>query len=253
MFKGHEDQEQLPTEITAPPKRRWRLLKLAGLTVVIVAAGISAYLSPVFRVQTTEVVAPEQFDPVHLAELADLKGQSMFTAPIADVDAHLEAIPEISDVKVERRWPQTVRIVVAERVPWGYWQVGDISYVIDLEGVIISKGASIGAAPAIIQTDGDPNLNPGARLDADTVAAAVRLIEAVPESFDSSIIYFEYSRAEGLSIVMDIGYSVVIGDGHDLDYKLSVWQAVEEELGRERLQGQTLDLRFGDKPSLRRQ
>jgi cell division protein FtsQ len=204
-------------------------------------------------VQTTEVIAPAQFDPSQLAELAHLKGESMFTAPIAEVDARLEAIPEVRDVTVERVWPQTVRITVEERVPWGYWQVGDITYVVDLEGVIISIGTNIGAAPAISQPDGNPNLNPGASVDADAIAAAVSLIETVPDGFDSSIIYFEHNRAEGLSIVMDVGYRVVIGDSHDLDYKLSVWQAIEEELGQERLQGQTLDLRFGDKPSLRRQ
>jgi cell division septal protein FtsQ len=243
----------MQAEMAPSPKRGWWLLKLALLTALIIGTGISAYLSPVFRVQTTEIITSGQFDPAYLAELADLKGQSMFTARIAEADARLEAIPEIRDVKVERVWPQTVRITVEERVPWGYWQVGDISYVVDLDGVIISTGANIGAAPAVAQPDGDANLKPGAQVDASAIDAVVRLIETVPERFDSSIIYFEYNRAEGMNVAMDAGYSVIIGDSHDLDYKLSVWQAVEEELGRERLQGHTLDLRFGDKPSVRRQ
>jgi cell division septal protein FtsQ len=229
------------------------LFTLTLLTALLVAGGVSTYLSPLFRVQTLEVIATPEFDAALLAEIAGLRDESMFTAPLTLAESRLEAIPEVKDAKVQRRWPHTVRIVVEPRVPWGYWQVGDVNYVVDLDGVIISRGASIGAAPAIIQTDSEANLRPGVQVDADAVMVADSLLETVPREFGLNIIYFQYSRAEGLSLVTDSGYSAVIGDSYDLDYKLAVWQSVEEKMGRQRLQGQVLDLRFGDRPSLRRQ
>ncbi len=45
-------------------------------------------------------------------------------------------------------------------------------------------------------------------------------------------------------------YSVVVGESQNVDYKLAVWRAVEEEVGREEMAGQVLDLRFGDRPAL---
>jgi hypothetical protein len=34
-----------------------------------------------------------------------------------------------------------------------------------------------------------------------------------------------------------------------VDYKLAVWQAVEEDIGREDMAGHVLDLRFRDRPA----
>jgi hypothetical protein len=52
-----------------------------------------------------------------------------------------------------------------------------------------------------------------------------------------------------LALTTDAGYRVVVGDSQNFDYKLAVWQAIEERLGRAAMVGHVLDLRFGDRPS----
>ena len=47
-------------------------------------------------------------------------------------------LPLVNEVRIERHWPQTVKIFVSERQPWGYWQVADTRYVIDSEGVVLA-------------------------------------------------------------------------------------------------------------------
>ncbi|MFQ5879164.1 MAG: cell division protein FtsQ/DivIB [Dehalococcoidia bacterium] len=239
--------------IAAPERPRRFLWLLATAAVALVAAALAIYYSPSFRIQQVETITPPGLDGAQLEAVAGLRGQSLFTASLAAAEARLEELPVVKSAQAQRHWPRTVQILITTRTPWGYWQVGDATYVIDIEGVVLSVQDNIGAAPAIRQTDGGSGLAPGARVDADAVAVAQRLSEALPQQLGLGVVYFEYNRAEGLSVATDAGYRVVVGDGHALQYKLAVWQAVEAEVGRERLQGQSLDLRYGDRPSLRRQ
>lgn len=244
----------VPGGVERRPRRRLWLLTLAA--VALVAAALSTYYSPAFRVQRVEVVAPAGVDAAALATVASLRGESLFTVSLEEAEARLEALPWVKVAEAHSRWPQTVQIFVTLRIPWGYWQMGDVDYVVDGEGVVLSVGGSLGAAPAIRQTDGRAGLSPGDRVDAEAVLTAQRLLEALPQSALGgrvSVVQFEHSLAQGLSLSTDAGYRVVVGDSHGLDYKLAVWQGVEAKLGRRLLEGQTLDLRFGDRPSLRRQ
>jgi cell division protein FtsQ len=157
-------------------------------------------------------------------------------------------LPLVSSVKIERHWPQTIRIVVSERQPWGYWQVADTRYVIDSEGVVLADIPPAEGAPVI--KDSNPvRLLPGDRVDLDAVRLTGILSERVPGALALNIISFEYSVAQGLALETDAGYRVVVGDSQNVDYKLAVWKALEDQLGRESMPGHVLDLRFRDRPS----
>jgi cell division protein FtsQ len=227
-------------EATARRVRRARLRRLlvgvAGLGAIV--AIIALYLSPAVRVDDIEVVGAAQVDPAKVRELAALDGDSMLHLNTSSAEEQIRLLPLVNDVRIERHWPQTVRIIVSERQPWGYWQVGDTHYVIDSEGV----------APVI--KDSNPvRLLPGDRVDLDAVQLTRTLIERVPAALALKIVSFEYSVAQGLALVTDAGYRVVIGDSQNVDYKLAAWKAMEDQLGRESMPGHVLDLRFRDRPS----
>jgi len=83
------------------------------------------------------------------------------------------------------------------------------------------------------------------------VHLAKQLLESMPTILDMGLVRLEYDDREGLSLITDAGYRVIMGDSLGLQYKLAVWQALEQRLGRQEMQGHVLDLRFGDRPSLR--
>jgi hypothetical protein len=60
----------------------------------------------------------------------------------------------------------------------------------------------------------------------------------------------DWSSTGGMTIETDAGYRVAIGDSDDLNYKLSVWAQIDASVGRDKMSGHVLDLRFGDRPSL---
>jgi cell division septal protein FtsQ len=142
-----------------------------------------------------------------------------------------------------------VRIVLEERQPWAYWQVGDKAYVIDAEGYVLGDSPPAEGAPTVNDLTNPVRLVPGDRVDAETVQLTRFLMDRVPQVLALNPAAFEYSNDKGLALLADVGYRVVIGDGQNIEYKLAVWKKIEERLGRGPMSGHVLDLRFEDRPA----
>ena len=233
--------------------RLWRRLLVLLLVAGLIGGGLALYFTPVFRVQEVQVTGAQTLDAYSLTELAGLKGASMFTAPLDEAQERLAALPMVKSVKAERHWPHTVRLVVEERQPWGYWYTQDSEYVVDADGVVLEGAMPAPDALFIYHRDSSARFQPGDVIDADAVHLAQQLLDSLPASLDMGLVRLEYSGREGLSLLTDAGYRVVLGDSYGLEYKLAVWEALEQRLGRQGIQGHVLDLRFGDRPSLRQE
>jgi cell division protein FtsQ len=243
--------EVLMDEKTARRVRfiRWRRL-LIGITIAALAAGsVGLYLSPLLRVQDVEVVGATAVSNDEIRSLARIDDDSMLRANLAAAERRVESIPIVQDASLERRWPQTVRISITERTPWALWQIGDAQYVIDGEGVVLPGSAPIANAPVIRDVTGEARLVPGDHVDRDAVTVSRALLQRVPETLALTVAALEYTPQQGLALTTNAGYRVVVGDSQNFEYKLAVWKAIEERLGRGAMAGHVLDLRFGDRPS----
>jgi len=228
---------------------RWRRVGVTLFLLLTVAGLIALYKSPALRVQQVEVAGANVTDVNQIRELAGLEGKSMLRPGLGAAQQRIRYLPMVADVKVSRRWPQTVRITVTERTPWAYWQSGDKVYAIDAEGVVLEGVQPPDGAPVIKDVGPPTRLVPGDRTDGDAVRLVRALTEEVPSQLGLNITSIEYSINTGVVLQADAGYRVVIGDSQNTDYKLAVWRAVEAELGREAMAGHVLDLRFGDRPA----
>ena len=243
--------EVLLDETTARRLRvahRRRMLTIAGL-IGAAAVAIVLYVSPMLRVQRVQVVGATTIDPAEVAQLAALEDDSMFHPGTDAAHERIAYLPVVQTVKIDRQWPQTIRIEITERVAWGYWQVGDQNYVIDVDGVVLPEIQPAEGAPVIKDLSNPVRLVPGDRVDEDAVALTRALLQRVPAEMALSIASLEYSPTSGLTVTTDAGYRVVIGDSQNIDYKLAVWKGVEGQLGRDGMAGHVLDLRFGDRPA----
>jgi cell division protein FtsQ len=224
---------------------------LSAMAVLMVAAGlIGLYVSPLLRVQRVQVAGTNVLDAQQIAELADAHGDSLVASNFGAARERIAALPLVQSVKIERRWPQTLRITVTERTPWGTWLLGDAVYVIDAEGYVLPDVPSPAGGPTIRALDGPGPLQAGDRVDADAVQLTHALLAQVPERLQLGVSTVEWSTGRGLTLKTDAGYEVVIGDSENMDYKLAVWQQIEAQLGRESMDGHVLDLRFGDRPAI---
>jgi cell division septal protein FtsQ len=229
----------------------WRRLLIIPLLLVLVGGALALYFSPVLRVHRVEVVGTKTVDAYELARASDLEGRSMLTTRLSEIEDKLSDEPMIKSVRAERIWPDTVRLVVEEREPWGYWHTPDGDFVVDSEGVVLEGVSPPSEGLIIYQENATGTFQPGDRVDADAVRLAKQLMEYSASALDLAVVRLEYNDREGLSLVTSADYRVVLGDSHSLDYKLAVWEALEQRLGRDQIVGHVLDLRFGDRPSLR--
>jgi cell division protein FtsQ len=228
---------------------RWRRFVLAFLAIALISAAFGLYTSPLLRVQKIEVVGATAVSTDEVGSLARLDGDSMMRLDLASAEERVETIPMVESARLERRWPQTIRVIVTERKPWAFWQAGADRFVIDTEGVVLPGSAPLENGPVISDVSGPLRLSPGDRVDSDAAFLARALLERVPATLTMNIASLEYSPQQGLALTTDAGYRVVVGDSQNVDYKLAVWQAIEGRLGRETMAGHVLDLRFGDRPS----
>lgn len=228
---------------------RWRRIGMVALACAMFAGAVAFYVSPLARVQQVEVTGANSVSAAEIEELADLQGASLLTMDAHDAARRIRELPMVKDVAITRSWPQTVRISIIERAPWAVWQTASTSYVVDEQGVVLPIEAPPEGLPAIVVDGASGGLVHGDIVDQDAVGLARALREQVPSQMAINIGTFEWSDASGLTITTDAGYRVVLGDSHNMDYKLAVWREIEANLGRESMSGHVLDLRFGDRPS----
>ena len=132
-------------------------------------------------------------------------GANLATIPFADLRKKLlDRIPNIADLKIERRLPNRVTITVVEREPAVRIATlkgrADSGRVADLEGVVFPFSSNVSALPVIREATATPA---GKRLTG-MAAAAVRLVEeaALPDLADLSVLEVDTTHADYLLVTL---------------------------------------------------
>ena len=194
------------------------LLVLAGLAVTGLALGFGA-LRDIWREQC-RITDPEldvvianskdQDEPRRMVHPEIItrwfgltNGANLATIPFADLrEKLLGRIPNIRDLKIERRLPNRVTIDVIERDPAvrvaPFKGKVDTGLVADTDGVVFRYSSNVSALPVIREASG-PGTSPGKTLSG-MAAAALRLIEAtaLPELAGFVVLEVDTSHADYL-------------------------------------------------------
>lgn len=230
--------------------RKW--LWLGGaLAIVLVLAGSATWLyqSPVFKVSKVQVVGAERTSPDTVVETADLLGDSMFTADLVQAQKDIYKLPLVSSVKVERSWPNAIKVTIEERQPWGTWQQGDVDYTIDREGVVLAVG-SAGANAPVISSSEPGSRRQGDRVDYQAVDAAAEIYEKLPGVLGTTVTEVSFVAGQGVQVTTADNQTALFGDSSSIAYKLAVWAALAQQAQVQKINYSTVDLRFGDHPVL---
>lgn len=233
----------------APPLRngRGRLL-LRALPVLLVGLATYALLhSSWLTVQRVSVVGAQNLDAAALAEASGLRGESMFSLPLAEARERLLAIPQVKDVSFSRSWPQRVIVRVRERQPVAFWSVAGHDHPVDAEGFVLAAGAPDGPGPRVVETDAARVLGPGDRVHPDAVALALRIYREAPRFLGQSVAELEYRPEVGVTAVFENGMRVTFGDERAYEYKVAVLSKLLDQLAARRYTPRAVDLRFGER------
>jgi cell division septal protein FtsQ len=136
-----------------------------------------------------------------------------------------------------------VIITVEERAPEIVWQTGDARWWVDAEGIIFPPhDDQLSDALTIIDADAQP-VTAGQALDPSIMEAAQSLRRLLPD-----LPVMHYSRSTGISFTTGEGWPVFVGDGQNMDAKLTILVVLRKDLLARDVTPEFIDVRFEEKP-----
>jgi cell division protein FtsQ len=223
-----------------------RRIKIVLSLVCAVVWALVAVRSPLLDVDRVQVVGAER---VSAAEVRRAASTATPGTPMIDVDLGragdgVGALPWIDEVRVTRLWPGTVRVVVTERHEVATVETAEGWALVDAEGRVLARAED---EPDLPTLPGERETIPGRTLgaaDREALAVLGDLPTDLREATDATA-----EGSDGLELVLDDGFRVVLGDGDDLAAKAEAAEAVRQHAGTTD-EGCRIDVRVPTAPVL---
>lgn len=231
---------------------RKRFLQLAaafGILGAVFSGALWVYQSPFFRVTQVAVEGNKRVPTDTVVGAADVLGESMFTADLATAQKELYQLPLVNSVRIERRWPHTLAIVIEERKAWGTWEQGGVQYTIDRNGVVLGAGPAPDGSPSIVSSELGSRQQ-GDHVDYQAVDAAAEIYEKLPRQLGTTVNQVAFIAGKGVQVTTANNQTALLGDSSSIAYKLAVWAAMAQQAQIQRINYTTIDLRYGNRPVL---
>jgi POTRA domain, FtsQ-type len=225
----------------AEGRRRLKILLSVLVGAAVVGGCLGLLYSPVFRVRHVVVIGNTH---TPISQVLSAAGVTSGSGAVLMVDSGppsarraLEALPWVSVVTFERRWPWTLVILVKERSPVARVITSGGVDVVDKSGRVLEVRPTRPAVPSVAKKPtpalplitgvrGAPagfDVSPGAGLTGPDVNDLLAAAAAAPQAVAKRNLRLAYSAANGL-----VGYigptnaPILLGDASDLPFKLAV-------------------------------
>jgi len=232
--------------------------------LVICALGASfALTNSNFRVQQVNVVGTQNRTLVHTIQNMGIQGQNIFLLDVGALTTHIEALPIVASVNLEKQLPNQLVVTVVERTPVLLWQTQQGTFSADSNGIVIaSANESSGTDHLMTVVDvrggaAAQQVQPGFHLNAADIAFAIQLFARLPQLAGVSPFTLRYDvvpRQGGhvsFIVTSSAGWLAYLGSANDsnpLDNRLLELQQILSFAQQQRLNLATIDLRFGLRP-----
>jgi len=166
--------------------------------------------------------------PFQIRSIADVAEIPAFQIDPREVQARLEAYPEIESAQVRVLWPAQVEIKIVEREPILVWNDAGDPWLLSRDGVAFVRRDStpsmlqIEATKSVLRIGQDP-LEPA--MDAAVLQAGLELRDALGQQ--QTLLY---DPEHGFGIVDAVGRKVFFGETGDMQQKVMVYRALGQRL-----------------------
>ena len=212
---------------TAGRKRLRRLKVVLALVCAVVwtLVGLRSSLVDVDRVQ---VVGADHTDLAALDRAAATPvGTPMYQVDLAGIRRRLARLPWVDEVKASRLWPGTVRIVVTERRAVAAAPApGGRRALLDAGGRVLEV---VGSDPDLPVVESTVTSGPGERAGA-AARGEVAVVAELPDTLAPAVTSVG-TGPDGIELVLDDGFRVVVGDATDVEAKARSAVAVRQHPG----------------------
>ena len=213
--------ERFAAKVASRRRRRWAV----GIAAVALlgALGWLALFSPWLKVTQVTVTSLQRVNGVAVHQVVDAEiGRPMVLLDPSAVARRVAAIPLVRETKITRRWPQTVRVEVVERVPVAAVPAGGggAGYrLVDRDGVDVESVSSRPDALPYLDVD-------VAKAGAAALAAALDVQAGLPTEVNAQVRTLGATSPDGVWFVLRNGARVVWGGADQGELKLDVLRAL---------------------------
>lgn len=208
-------------------KRVKRILKWTSL-ILIIAGGITfALVSPIFDIQDIQIVNNEQVSSETIISLSGLsKGNNIFQYRTSKVEKQIKENPYIEEVKIDRVFPNEVKITIEERQKRfslaflnGYAYLTTQGYILEITNdpadYPIIQGASTPEEQIVAGNRLETN-------DLEKLGVVIQIMDAAKScELDSKVTSIDMSDKNEYSIIMESEKKTIhLGDGSNLSNKM---------------------------------
>ncbi len=211
--------------------------------------GVNGFLhkAPLFRVQQVTADLDVQFLAPRILE--KLRGQNIFNVDLVRLHREIRTVfPQIYDLNVERRFPDTIHINAKRRDPFAQILVKQNYLTIDQEGVIILIDRKPAAKLPLVQYPQieKKRLVVGMRIASEEIRTAIRIINAFYRNNGLSKYPISDVNVENLTkITFNIGPVLeIIVDKDDVEQKLDMLVFLIAQKKLDFREVKYIDLRF---------
>lgn len=214
-----------------PSAKRWTLIGMALLTVVLAVTGVYLTLSgTLFSVQQVEFAGVVTLDQGELMEMTGIGlGDNLLALDTGKVAEHLEAHPMLDVIRVDRRYPHTVYIQIREREPWAVIESMGNFVVLDEDMTVMAVRSELpaGQYPLIVGVI-PVEYEPGTKIALDDApqqkAMEDLLLALYAEDAAELIDTVDMTNAQNITMQAENGIRIVVGDTELVDNK-AMWIA----------------------------
>jgi cell division protein FtsQ len=240
-------QRRMEVARAAGRRRLRRVIMVVALLTTVVLVWLTVH-SSLLGVRSVAVIGSAHTSSAEIIGAAAIgSDRPLIEVDSSEVEARVARLAWVDEVRVERRWPTTLRITVTERSAVAV-ALGDdgVARLVDRRGRVLDR---VTDAPALVRVSGPvaagspgDELPPAARL-------ALEVAARLPPSLANNVsgVSWASSGAAGLSLVND-NRQVLLGDAAHLGDALV---ALISMLERPDLPAGMIDLRVPSSPVIR--
>ncbi len=179
------------------------------------------YTNPRYVLNKIEIEPRGHFSERQIRLAAGLEpGENLWSLNLRQIKVDLEKLPYVSNAKVERHFPDTVSIIIHERVP--VVKIAGLNidlgtretFYLDRDGVVLKprQDETVPLLPEVIGlTDAQDELEPGKVLEQTSLTRALQIMDAIEHSRLNTMIGIQtIDLSNPLSITMTTRQSMTI-------------------------------------------
>lgn len=225
-------------------KKSWYLIWT--LVFLFFAASIASIIItlPIFKIAKVEVAGTRLLSPEQIIKTAAIPlGENLFLTRFSPALKRIRALSTAKEVKISRRLPDTVLIIITERKEAAVTVLDNQSVLVDDEGVIlkVDEFPDISGLPVLL----------GVKKAEDINESVAKLLTEFKNFVSPKKLEIDLTDSDDIDLIFDDTLRVKFGDSGKIESKFNAFEAIYNKVKEKKDLIEYIDVRLPEFPAVK--